>query len=61
MKEVRKMHCLQRAVLRDGGSNPAETAVRNWKLLPRRKFSEAATSQSRWDVVCKRTSAPKKQ
>jgi len=29
---------------------PAETAVRIWKLLPRRNVSEAATSPSRWDV-----------
>jgi len=40
-----------RAVWRDGGSSPAETAVRTWKLLHRRNVSEAATSQSRWDVV----------
>ena len=39
--------------MRDGGSSPVETAVRNWKLLPRRKFSEAATLQSRWDDMRK--------
>jgi len=42
---------LQRAVLRDSGISPAETAVRIWKLLPRTSVSEAATSQSRWDVM----------
>jgi len=31
--------CLQRAVLRDGGSNPADNFVRNWTLLPRSKCS----------------------
>jgi len=30
---------VQRAVWRNGGSSPAETAVRIWKFVPRRKFS----------------------
>ena len=42
-----KMTDVQRAVLRDGGSSPADNFVQNCTLLPRRKFSEAATSQSR--------------
>jgi len=42
---------VQRAVWQDSGISPAETAVRIWKLLPRRNVSEAATSPSRWDVV----------
>jgi len=41
----------QRAVWRNGGISPAETAVRTWKLLPRRSVSEAATAPSRWDVA----------
>ena len=28
-----------RAVWRNGGSSPAETAVQIWKFVPRRKFS----------------------
>jgi len=45
-------HCLQHAVWQDSGISPAETAVRTWKLLPRMNISEAATSPSRWNVVC---------
>ena len=45
---------VQRAVWRDSGISPAETAVRIWKLLPRPNISEAATSQSRWHVSGKR-------
>ena len=50
---VNGKHCLQRAVWRNGGISPAATAVRTWKLLPRKNVSEAATAPSRWDVVRK--------
>ena len=53
-EEVNGKPSVQRAVLRDGGSNSADNFVQICTLLPRRKFSEAATSQSRWDVVCHR-------
>ena len=44
-------HFSQRAVWRNGGISPAATAVRTWKLLPRRNVSEAATAPSRSDVM----------
>ena len=43
--------CSQRAVLQDGGINPADNFVENCTFISRSKFSEAATSQSRWDVI----------
>ena len=51
-----RMACysIQRAVWQDGGSSPADNFVGICTLLPRRKFSGAATSPSRWGVVCKR-------
>jgi len=36
----------QRAIWQDSGSNPAETIVRTWKLLPRRNVSEAVPRQA---------------
>jgi len=45
--------CVQRAVWQDSGISPAQTAVRIWKLLPRRNVSEAATSPSRLGVIGK--------
>jgi len=34
---------VQQTVWRNGGISAAETAVRTWKLLPRRNVSEAST------------------
>ena len=51
------MHYIQRAVWRNVGISPVATAVRTWKLLPRRNVSEAATALSRWDVSGKRRTA----
>jgi len=39
---------------RNGGNSPAETAVRNWKLLPRRNVSVSRRFAKPPDVVCKR-------
>jgi hypothetical protein len=48
---VKKSYDIQYAVLQDGGSNSADNFVQICTLLPRSKFSEAATSQSRWNVL----------
>ena len=55
-----KKTCPQRAYWRDSDSKPAETVVQIWKLLPRPNLCEAATSQSRWDVICHPEEAPRK-
>ena len=39
--------------MQDGGISPAATAVRTWKLLPRRKCSGSRLSPSRRDVARK--------
>jgi len=49
-----KMHCLQRTVWQNGGSNPADTTVRIWKFVPRSKFSESRHFAKPRGVVRKR-------
>jgi len=61
MKNANMTPDTQHAVWRDSGISPAETAVRIWKFVPRRKFSEAATSQSRWHVMGKRGTVEKQK